>query len=293
MELYQLRTFSAVAELGSLARATERLHVSQPAASAQIKALEEEFGIALFDRKPNGLALTRAGAELLPLAQRLLHAASEVSSKAQHLRGQVTGRLKVGAFYDPALLRLGELMSRLMGANPMLDIEIHHRNSRAVTAGVCSGEFDAGIAMGDAAIPGVSAIILTRLQYRVVAPGKWSERLRGARWRDVAALPWISTPKDGSHYRMAETLFARHRFTPHKVIEADSESIITSLVFAGVGLGLMREDLAIEAHAKGQAVMLERGSASTVLRLLYQSGRQKQPPVEALLSVVRELWPTS
>ena len=52
MELYQLRTFAAVAESGTLARAAERLHVSQPAASGQIKALEEEFGVAQMSNEP-------------------------------------------------------------------------------------------------------------------------------------------------------------------------------------------------------------------------------------------------
>jgi DNA-binding transcriptional LysR family regulator len=89
---------------------------------------------------------------------------------------------------------------------------------------------------------------------------------------------------------MAETLFARHRFTPHKVIEADSESIITSLVFAGVGLGLMREDLAVQAHAKGQAVMVGKGSATTLLRFLYPRPREEDPAIKGLLAVVRELW---
>ena len=66
MQLYQLQTLAAVVELGSLTQASARLNVSQPAASAQIKALEKECGIALFERKHNGLTLTRAGAALLP-----------------------------------------------------------------------------------------------------------------------------------------------------------------------------------------------------------------------------------
>lgn len=291
MELYQLRTFSAVAELGSLARAITRLHLSQPAASAHIKALEEEFGFPLFERKPSGLSLTRAGADLLPLAQRLLAAASALSSQAERLRGQVGGHLKLGAFFDPSLLRLGELMNRLITRHPMLSIEIHHANSRAVLEGVTTGSLDAGIALGVGDVPGANALVLTKLHYRIVAPASWADDVKGAQWRDIAALPWISTPKGGSHFQMAESLFRRHRFTPQKVIEADSESIITSLVSANVGMALMREDLAAEAHAKGAAVMLKRGRAATLLRFIYLRSRENDPGILALLAVLEELWP--
>jgi len=90
---------------------------------------------------------------------------------------------------------------------------------------------------------------------------------------------------------MAETLFARHRFTPHKVIEADSESIITSLVFAGVGLGLMREDRAIQAETNRQAVIVGRAKATTLVRFLYLGSREEDPAIKALHAVVREVWP--
>jgi molybdate transport repressor ModE-like protein len=95
MDLYQLKTLAAVAELGSLTQACRRLHVSQPAASAQIKALEKEFGITLFERKHNGLTLTRAGAALLPDVSRLLETAANLALRAKGLRGRLSGTIKV------------------------------------------------------------------------------------------------------------------------------------------------------------------------------------------------------
>ena len=83
MELYQLRSFAAVAELGHLTRAAERLHISQPAVSAQIKALEDELGVTLFERVSSGMVLTSAGRKLLPAAEKVLDAAQALRSRAR------------------------------------------------------------------------------------------------------------------------------------------------------------------------------------------------------------------
>src|SRR4029434_8227350 len=109
MELYQLRTFAAVAELGHLTRAAERLHVSQPAVSAQIKALEDELGTPLLERGPAGMTLTSAGSKLLPFASRVLGAASDLRNQALALKGEIAGHLRLGTLSDPETPRLGKL----------------------------------------------------------------------------------------------------------------------------------------------------------------------------------------
>jgi DNA-binding transcriptional LysR family regulator len=297
MDLYQLKMFATVSELGSLTRASERLHVSQPAASAQIKALEREFGIALFERKYNGLALTRAGAVLLPETLKLLEAAAGLALRAKGLRGKLSGTIKVAivspTVADTSLLRLGDIMHRMIRRHPMLSIEIHNRNSRSIVAGIGNGEFDAGIALGSRRIPNVRRLVLTELQYRIVAPGTWPQEICESSWKDIAASPWISAPRRGSHSQMATDLFKKHRFEPAKVIEADSEAVISSLIIAGVGLGLMREDLAIKAAASNAVVVLNKGRPRTFLQLLYHSMREGDPAIKALIEVMREIWPRS
>ena len=101
MELYQLRSFAAVAELGHLTRAAERLHVSQPAVSAQSKALEDDLSVLLFERGAAGMTLTAAGRELLPDALRVIAAAQGLRSHALALRGELGGRVQLGSVADP------------------------------------------------------------------------------------------------------------------------------------------------------------------------------------------------
>jgi DNA-binding transcriptional LysR family regulator len=294
MDLYQLKTLAAAAELGSLTQAAARLNLSQPAASAQIKALESEFGIKFFERKPSGLTLTPTGSVLLPEIRKLLDSADSLSVHARRLRGRLSGTVKVAivspTVADTSLLRLGDIMKVMVTRHPMLAIELHNRNSRSIVAGICNREFDAGIALGNRPIANVRRIRLRELHYRVVAPGTWPKQIRVASWSDIAAAPWVSAPRNGSHFQMATDLFRKHRFEPIKVIEADSEAVIASLITAGVGIGLMREDLAAHAQAGGAIHVLKKGKPRTFLELLYHSTRERDPAVQALVGVVKEIW---
>jgi len=286
--------FVAIAELGSLTRAAEHLHRSQPAASAQIKLLEDEFGIALFERKLRGLTLTAAGASLLPEIKDLLASANHVSTHAKSLSGRVTGPIKfatVATVFDKSILRVGEMIKLILTRYHLLDIEVHHCNSRSIVAGIANGEFDAGIALGNRNIPNIRRILLKEIQYRIVAPAIWGERMRKASWKELASSPWILAPKGGSHHQMAMHLFKRSRFQPDKVIEADSELVIASLVTAGVGLGLMPEDLALDAQVAGNVLVVENGRPSTYLQALHHASREGDPAIHGILGVLRELWP--
>jgi DNA-binding transcriptional LysR family regulator len=290
MELYQLRTFVTVARQGNLTGAAELLHVSQPAASAQIKALEAELGVALFERRPTGLSVTKVGEALVPYAERVISAAAELKTRAKVMRGEVAGKLCVGAVIDPGYLRIGELVSRLLALHPLLDIGIHHRVSAKIADSVRSGEIDAGFFLGSTAGIGLSAFTLSRPIYRVVGPAAWAERLQVATWSDLAELPWVSAPKQGFHYQMLAEIFGKHDLRPTKMTEADQESIIFSLVCSGAGLSLMREDLAFAAQVSGEIVIWGEATAKTCLSMLFRQDRLAAPEIQAMLAVLRSIW---
>jgi DNA-binding transcriptional LysR family regulator len=290
MELYQLRTFVTVARQGNLTGAAELLHVSQPAASAQVKALEAELGVALFERRPTGLSVTKVGEALVPYAERVISAAAELKTRAKVMRGEVAGKLCIGAVIDPGYLRIGELVSRLLGLHPLLDIEIHQQISAKIADSVRSGEIDAGFFLGSTGGLGLSALTLSRPLYRVVGPVAWRERLQVASWNDLADLPWVCGPKQGFHFQMLTDLFGKRDLRPLKVTEADQESIIFSLVCSGAGLSLMREDLAFAAAAGEEIVIWGDVTAKTCLSMLFREDRKAAPEIQAMLAVLQSIW---
>ena len=136
MEIYQLRAFVIIARERHLTRASQILHVSQPAVSGQIKSLEAELGVTLFDRRHGGMELTAAGATLLPHAESVLAGVEEMSATASTLTGKILGRISIGTILNPSFIRLGELINEILVKHPSLEIDISHRNSYKVLQGI-------------------------------------------------------------------------------------------------------------------------------------------------------------
>ena len=290
MELYQLRSFVAVAEAGHLTRASEKLHVSQPAVSAQIKALEEELDLTLFERTSSGMVLTSAGERLLTDAGRVLAAAQALRNVAKALKGEVTGKVRVGTTSDPSFIRVGEFLHTTVSRHPLLQVELHQEVTGAAFAKVRDGELDASFYYGEIEHPGVVGLRLRGSTYRVAAPAAWKRRVVDADWSEIATQPWVITPSISTHHKLVHALFDKHGIYPTRVVEADQESVIANLVISGVGLSLIREDLALEKETAGQICLWRDVRLETTLWFIYLQARKDDPAICALLSVLRDTW---
>jgi DNA-binding transcriptional LysR family regulator len=290
MELYQLRSFVAVAEAGHLTRAAERLHLSQPAVSAQIKALEDELEVTLFERTPTGMALTFAGQRLLAGAEKILAAAQSLRNDASALKGQVAGKVSLGTLSDPEFIRIGELLGATVERHPLLQVELHHEISGAAFAKVRDGELDASFYYGELAHPGVDGLRLRDIAYRVAAPAAWQDRVTDASPAEIAMQPWIITPPISTHHHLLHVLFDKHGIEPARVVEADQEFVIANLVQSGVGLSLIREDLALQMQAAGEVCLWKDVRLETILWFIYPLERAADPVIRALLDVLADTW---
>jgi DNA-binding transcriptional LysR family regulator len=290
MELYQLRGLVAIAEAGQLTRAAEKLHISQPALSAQLKALEDELELALFERTPNGMVPTAAGRKVLLGAHQVLAAAQVLMRDAKLLKGSVAGKARIGTLSDPEFIRLGHFMSDALVRFPSLELELQQEVTGAALESVISGQLDASFYYGELANPDVAGLPLREVVYRVAAPADWSARMKNAGWKEIAAMQWIIPPPISTHHKLAHTMLSKHGVAPEKVVEADQEAVISSLVVSGVGIALMREDMALEKAAAGEVCVWNEIRLNTTLWFIYLRNRHEDPVIRALLSLQEELW---
>ncbi|MEP6943801.1 MAG: LysR family transcriptional regulator [Betaproteobacteria bacterium] len=290
MEFNRLRSFAAVAEAGHLTRAAEKLHISQPALSAQIKSLEDELDVLLFDRTPGGMVLTPAGRQLLAHAQKVLSAAQVLQAEARALKGEVSGKATVGSLSDPEFIRLGDFMTSAMERYPLLEIEFKHEITGVALGEVRSGALDGSFYYGDLHGTGVSAIALREIGYRLAAPAEWGARIQDAPWEEVIAEPWIMPPEVSSHRQLAASMFRAHGAAPTRLIVADHEAVVSSLVASGLGVALIREEVAQRMAAAGEIYLWRDVRVATTMWFIYLQARENDPVVKALLEVIGDLW---
>ncbi len=290
MELYLLRTFIAVARAGHLTRAAEKLHLSQPTVSGQIRALEEELGVRLFERTARGVNLTSYSRRLLPKAQRIVDAAIELTASAKDMREDLDGKIRIGTIIHPDLVRLAELTARMRARHPRVELEFHHGLSGWVLDSLRQHKLDAGFFVGAVRQGGIAALHLADLPLCVIAPAALEKRVQHATWTVIAALPWIWTPKLGAYHQIASRMFRERKLKPNIVMEADRESTLINLVSAGMGLSLMRTEVARSAVRAKKVVMWSRGRITQPLSFVTRRDRRNDPLIQGIEAEVSSVW---
>ena len=292
-DLRQLMTFVIVAETGSLARASERLHLTQAALSLQLKNLQTTMGVTLLARTGRGLSLTEDGERLLPYAKEAVSAAAMIDQAAGILAGAAADAytpVSIGTILDPAFLRLGEFLRITSSTLPHCRTELRHGISGWVKREVKAARLDVGFYLGDLEELTFERMALAKVTYVVIAPRGWGH-IANRSWAELATLPWIGTPPDSVHHRLLAPLFKDHGVKLHTVARVDQEASMLELVRAGVGLSLAREDLAIkDAHLSGLAVSRQH-RLTTDLSVIALKARSHERQIQALFQALKMVWP--
>ena len=131
---------------------------------------------------------------------------------------------------------------------------------------------------------------LQTIYYRVAAPITFSHKILHAGWREIADMRWIGGPHSSHAQILLRELFSRQGLLPNTVLESDDTSAALSLVRAGVGLALLREDVAVPAAARGEVVIWPHTRVAAMLSFIYPKTLEHDPAVVATLSQLRVVW---
>ncbi len=290
MELYQLQSFVTVARENHLTRAAEVLHLSQPAVSAHIKALEEELHQPLFVRTPRGMTLTSSGRLLCQKAKKILADIDALAALGENLRHQPSGSIRIGLNRYSEFLRLTSLYQQLRKTYPHIELRLHQAISGTIIKMIRTSELDCGFILGDCGGNDLCQLMLAQLQLRVVAPLKFQDQLAHASQSELADFPWIGTPEDCPYSHIMEMFFYRQGIKPRTEIVADQQSAISSMVKAGVGLSFMLDEEAVKAEKNGALVIWPGGSFPIGLSFIHREAESHLPRIRAITEIITAIW---
>src|ERR1700677_1380429 len=241
LEFRHLRYFVAVAEELHFGRAAERLHLSQPPLSQQIRRLEEILGYALFVRTSRSVRLTGAGEAFLERARRTIRSVQRDIDETRSVGLGEVGSLHIGFVGSAMLTTLPAALRAYREANPRVHLHLYESFTARVAEGLENGTLDAGILRDGDPTDMLTVTTLFSEPYVAVLPA--THRCAGQKSVSPGMLrdePFVYYPRTAGAraFEKPLTLFEEHGFRPQIVQEASNWLTILRLVEAGFGVSV-------------------------------------------------------
>lgn len=289
MDFDHLITFLEIAKQGSFSRAGQKLYRSQPAVSAQIRQLEQEYGQKLFDRVGKSVRLTVAGETLLEYANRLLTLRNESLRAVADQSTTPRGTLAVGANEATCLYVLPDIFAEYSRRYPSVQISIYRNFSHKVLEKVEDGTVDVGIVTMPVKSPSlkVHSIFRDRLML-MVSPSNPLASYKSVRTAAVAGQPLIF-PKTGFTRQVLDKQFRPYRSHLRVAMELASVGMIKKFVAAGLGVSIISESFAQDEVKAGQAKLIPISDMEVwrELGIVYRRDRTLPRSAGAFVQLVR------
>jgi len=293
VNLSHLLTFRTVVESGSFSKAANLLGLSQPAVSAQVRALEDEVGESLLDRSHRRIELTEAGELLLPAARSILEAVEAAEQLLHERGGQIAGTLVIAASTIPGNHLVSRLMGSFLQAYPQVKLVLSITDTTRAIEAVHAGQAHLAIvgaridqhAMDYRQIGTDELIVIT-------APSDPLAERTELGFSDLSDRRWILRPEQSGTRQVTDAVLVAAGLDSQKLdvaLTLSSDEAIITAVEAGLGIAMMSRLVANRALELGTVTELAL-DGNAVLRPLYLAvGRRNVPrAAAAFLAFIEE-----
>ena len=285
LENFRLKVFRSVAQHLSFRKAAEQLFLSQPAITLQIRALENDLGVRLFDRTAGRVSLTRQGTILVDYANKLAALVAEAEQALGTTDGKISGQLSLGVSTTIAQYVLPRLLGAFLSEHPLVKFSLQSGNTSHIVHLLLDNRIHLGLIEGPARESGVRMEPFMEDELVLVAPPNL-EPARLSRPQFLASRLLMREQGSGSR-RVVELALERaglklKSFT--QVMDLDSTEAIKSAVEAGLGIGFVsRWAISKELELNALKVVPVRGlSVTRNFSLITRTGPEPDGPAGAL-----------
>jgi DNA-binding transcriptional LysR family regulator len=288
MELRHLRYFVAVAEELHFRRAAERLHMSQPPLSQQIRALEDELGVQLLERSQRRVELTAAGSAFYERATEILRAVEDAGRLVRRVHRGEVGRLSIGFVGSSMYSFLPDALGTFRARHHDVELQLRELTTAAQLRQLESGQIDVGVVRPASERPGL--VIETVQSEPVVVALPESHRLAAQERVDLDDLAGESLVMlgQGEAPGLRRSLAATTDRLGGEVQEVREMQTVIGLVRAGVGVSLVPASLRALTRAGVVYRELDGGDVTVALALAWRSG-DRSPVLTAFRELTRDV----
>lgn len=286
-DLTALDLLESVAELGSLGQAANRHHLSQPAVSMRMRALEQRLGLVLLERDPSGTRLTPAGVEVAVAAQRVLDETAALMALVRSLRADRQSRLRVAASLTVAEHLLPGWLGAVHAASPEASLSLEVANSTRVLDHVEQGRVDLGFVEGhEPDLAGLAGVVVSQDRLVVVVHPEhpWARRSDPVGGDELAASELVVREEGSGTREILEGALARFGGVRSRLVLGSSAALLAAARRneGPAVLSLLAAQADVEA---GRLVVVETGALdlSRSLRAVWLARRGLGPLATALL----------
>lgn len=284
LENFRLKVFRVVAKHLNFRKAAEHLFLTQPAVTLQIKALENDLGVRLFDRSANRVALTPQGAVLLRYAEKMAKLSSEAERALGSTDGQFSGELSLGVSTTIAQYVLPRLIGAFLDEHPRVELSLQSGNTEQVVHSLLNGKVSVGLIEGPSRHRGIRTQPFMRDELIPIAAANFAvTHLSAPQFLNSTLL--MREQGSGSR-QVVESALAKAGFklkSFKNVMNLDSTESIKSAVEAGLGIGFVSR-LAVLKELELGAIRVVSIRGLTIARhfsLVTRTGPELTGPPEA------------
>jgi len=286
--LQQLRGFCYAAASKSISKAAARMKLSQPSVSLQIKALEQELGARLFDRRGPRIELTHDGQRLFELARPLVDALDRLDDSFASLRDSADrGTVNIAAGGSTIQYLLPPYVERFTREHPQVDVRLHNVTGKAGLAQLRAGDVDFAVGPMFDTPPDIifhplvtyEPMLITRLDHPLASQKRIT-------LKEIAKYPLILPPKSLSTHSVVEAVFAEHQLDHDVKLEVGGYDVIKKYVELGLGISIvMSHCLSGADHL--HSVPLGRYFPKRTYGVVLRKGHKLPPAAERFVEMIR------